>query len=45
MVDFSRWLEKDDCFLKYKDVKSNLIYGEVSDKKSEICKFIPPSFS
>lgn len=41
MDDFSQWLEKKNCFLKFEHVKSQLIYGKISNKKSEICIFIP----
>lgn len=41
MTDFSRWLEKDNCFLKYSNVQSKLIFGKFSDEKPAICIFIP----
>lgn len=41
MADFSKWLEKENCFLKYGNVQSKLICGKLSDKKPDVCIFIP----
>lgn len=41
MGDFSRWIEKENCFSKHEEIKSRLFFGRPSGIESEICIFIP----
>ncbi|MEY8232653.1 glycosyltransferase family 2 protein [Oscillospiraceae bacterium 50-16] len=40
-VDWSKWDSKEDCFAKYRHVSSELIYGQLPEKKPDISIMIP----
>lgn len=40
-VDFSKWDSREDCFAKYKDVKSKLMYGKLPEEKTDVSIMIP----